>query len=299
MAIYNLLKEANVYLHYNSNMYKLDVTSEISFSQTFTDKTYAQKTLHDRHKLHKQSNIKKANKAAFEFTCNLLKEIELDIIYDLLIDFKSATEATLKTFDLYIATADTIYKLRNSVFTNGTFIIEKLENLKLTLAGDASELSIVNSLPESSAIAPATRQYVQNKSLSVSVNGANLANILSLSIELQNTVKWNPYETVQGALNVTSASTTQFPSNFILQERKLSGSIRQYVTDSSKSSLQTWEMEVPVVIKAGDTGGFVSFSSLACTFTNRVQPGEVFTQNYDWKMNENPTDLGNVLKFLN
>ena len=52
-------------------------------------------------------------------------------------------------------------------------------------------------------------------------------------------IKWNPYETVNDALNIGnthSESTTMYPSNFTLEKRILSGSVGQYVTDNTNSN---------------------------------------------------------------
>ena len=147
MANFNFKKEAEVYIYdtANTTYHRLDVTEELSFSQTFTDKTYPQKTLHEQHKLHEASNIKKANPANFEMTIPMITQSTLDVIFDLLVNFKSG-EYTLNTFDLYIKLPNDIYKLEKCVITNGTFIIEKLENLKLTIAGEATKLTRGTSL---------------------------------------------------------------------------------------------------------------------------------------------------------
>jgi hypothetical protein len=53
-----------------------------------------------------------------------------------------------------------------------------------------------------------------------------------------------------------------------------------------------------MVIKAGEsaTQGF-QFDLEKCTFTNRNSVSEVFTQSYDWKMNDNVANLGDKIKF--
>jgi len=143
------------------------------------------------------------------------------------------------------------------------------------------------------------------KAVDVYVDSSSpLSNIYKVSMELQNSIKWNPYETVNDALdigNTHSESTTMYPSNFTLEKRILSGSVGQYVTDSTNSNVQTWEIGVPVRINAGngEAGnsfrGF-SFKSTNCSFTDRNIVEDVFIQSYDWKMNENTTNLGSVLK---
>ena len=91
-----------------------------------------------------------------------------------------------------------------------------------------------------------------------------------------------------------------YPSQFTLEKRILSGSIGQYVTDTSNTDVQTWDTNVPLVITAGNGLSSTSFRGFKfnlanCSFTNRNSVGDVYTQAYDWKMNDNPTDLGSKI----
>ena len=300
MANYNLKQEAKVYLVFSGSTIILDVEPDINFSQTFTDKTYPQKTLHEQHKLHEASNIKKANPANFSFTVPALNENDLDTVFNLLVDFASGTN-TLNTFDLYIKFENgTTYQIQKCVVTNGTFVIEKLENLKLTIAGQGSKL-ITSGVTVPSTPTRGTRTPLQVTHLLVKIASITLsASVFKVSIELQNNISWTPYQTVNDALSVTNASNSMYPSNFTLQKRILSGSIEQYITSDFNSDLQQWETGVTVDIQAGtsSTKGF-QFDIEDCTFTNRLSVDEAFKQTYDWKMNQNPTDLGTLIKFNN
>ena len=304
MATYNILKEAEVYIVYSGSRYRLDVTTDLSFSQTFTDKTYPQKTLHEQHKMHEASNIKKANPANFEFTIPALTQNALDVVFNLLVDYKTGTN-TLNTFDLYIKLPNDVYKLEKCVITNGTFLIEKLENLKLAISGEASKLTRDATLPTASTnpavtvVAPGTRTYQQVNYLQLKADNTNLTEgIYKVSVELQNDIEWLKYETVNDALAVTTADNSMYPSDFTLKKRILSGSIGQYVLSNFNSDVQSWKTGVDMVIKAGEsaTQGF-QFDLEKCTFTNRNSVADVFTQSYDWKMNDNVANLGDKIKF--
>ena len=50
------------------------------------------------------------------------------------------------------------------------------------------------------------------------------------------------------------------------------------------------------MIKAGETSsqGF-HFNLSDCSFTNRLSVADTFTQSYDWKMNDNPANLGSKI----
>ena len=296
MATYSFLKDAEVYIvEADSTKTRLDVTSDISFSQTFTDKTYPQKTLHEQHKMHEASSIKKANPANFEFTMPALTQTTLDRVFNLLVDYKTGTN-TLNTFDLYIKLDNDVYKLDDCVITNGTFIIEKLENLKLTIAGEAKKLTRDESID---TVARGTRTEQKVDYLTVKADSTTLTQgIYKVSVEIQNDIQWLPYETVNDALGVTNAGNSMYPSEFTLNKRILSGSIGQYVLSTFNSDVQSWKTGVDIVIKAGEsaTQGF-QFDLSNCTFTNRATVGDVFTQSYDWKMNDNPADLGSVVTY--
>ena len=296
MATYNFKKQAEVYLFHDNKRYRLDVTEDLSFSQTFTDKTYPQKTLHAQYKVHDASCIKKANPANFQFTVPMITEDSLDTIFDLLVNYKTGTY-TLDTFDLYIKLPNDIYKLEKCVITNGTFIIEKLENLKLAISGEASRLTRGNSSFTSFSGGTRTPHYM--KDLSVFMSTTNLTEgVFSVAVELQNNIEWTPYETVNKALNIGNThnvNTTMYPSKFTLNKRTLSGSISQYVTSDFNSDLLQWKKGVNILIKAGTASGSFKgfkFDLSQCTFTNRITPAEVYAQTYDWRMNDNPADLG-------
>jgi hypothetical protein len=301
MPTYNFKEEAEVYLVFGGSTIRLDVSPDISFSQTFTDKTYPQKTLHEQHKLHQASRISKANPANFNFEIPALNEDDLDQLFNLLVDFKTGTN-TLDTFDLFFKfpISGDVYKLETCVITSGTFIIEKLENLKLAISGEATKLLTTGQ--SISTVSRGTRTpLAATPALFVKIAGTTLSSsVFRVSLELQNEIKWNPYETVNGALSATNAATSMYPSQFTLQERKLSGSVSQYVTSDFKSDLQQWETGVTVDIRAGTTStkGF-QFDLENCTFTNRLEVGEAFSQTYDWKSNENPANLGTLIKFNN
>mgnify|MGYP006427229475 FL=1 len=298
MTNFNFNKEAEVYLHDGSTYHRLDVGPDLSFSQTFTDKTYPQKTLHEQHKMHEASNIKKANPANFEMTIPMITQSALDVVFNLLVDYKTGTY-TLNTFTLYVKLPNDVYKLETCVITNGTFIIEKLQNLKLTLSGEASKLTRGATLLDGISLpSRGTRDYQLTKELAVAIDGDNLSSgLYKCSVELQNEVKWIPYETVNDALNVTNAATSMYPSQFTLDKRTLSGSVAQYVTNNSNSDVQSWKEDVTVVITAGNGESGTNFRGFKfnlehCTFTNRNTVADVYAQAYDWKMNDNVADLG-------
>jgi len=116
-------------------------------------------------------------------------------------------------------------------------------------------------------------------------------------MELQNDIEWTPYTTVNKAVS----ATTMYPSGFKISKKILAGSITQYLTDGNSSTAQTFDSSASISIKAGNgqsDGAFrgFSFGPATCSFTNRINVGTVFTQNYDWRLTQNTT-LSSILNY--
>src|SRR5210317_86114 len=126
MTGFNFLKQAQLYLVWSNKQYNIDI-QEVSFSQTFTENSYSVKSLHTQN-MFEASVINTANAANFSFTVPVLKEDDLSVIVDRLLDYD--------TFDLYISTQQDVFKLEYCVFTNGSFVIEKYQPLSLQVSGE-------------------------------------------------------------------------------------------------------------------------------------------------------------------
>jgi len=234
----------------------------------------------------------------------MLRESDFSVMFDLLVDYDSSG-SNIQAFDAYISTEQDVFRLQNCVMTNGSFLIEKLRPLSLTVSGEASKLSKVGekssyTIPGIVQTRSATRTYNQLLDLDITLDGSNLDHITQVAVELQNEVNWTPFATVNDAVNVTSASNSMFPSSYTLEKRILAGSIQQYVTDESGSNVLTWDTNVSLRIKAGQTAGSfygIDLNMPSCSFTNRMAPSGVFVQNYDWRMLSNPTDLGSIFTY--
>lgn len=306
MPSYNFRKEVEVYVVYSGSKHKLDISS-ISFSQTFAQDSYEVKTLHNQKNLFQGSIINKANPANFEFTFPALKDSDFTTIFNLLVDYSGFTNK-MNTFDLYISTQLDVFKLEVAVITNGSFVIEKSRPLSLTVSGEASKLSHFGAvgsvtIPGSLASRSASLRYIMNPAVSVTLNSEALPNVVNATLELQNNIEWNPYTTLHGALTATNAANSMFPTDFTLQDRVLAGTIAKYVTDTKSSgnlALQNWDTSSPIVLTAGEGSGsaFRGFKVDGnCTYTNRVRPEAAFIENYDWRLIDNPTNLGSILTY--
>ena len=294
MPSYQFKREAQVFVVHGGLRYRIDV-SDVSFGQTFSAETYPVKTLHAQNNVFDNSVINKANAAKFSFTMPAITESDFTVVRDRLLDATS--------FDLFIKTPADTFKLETAVITNGSFVIEKSRPLSIQISGDASKLTRGQTLTGTLQNRSATMSYTVPK-LAITVGGTSLSNdIVGVNLELQNEIKWTPYTTVHASLSVTNAANTMYPSAFTLSKKILSGSITQYVHDSNAANALTWDTNASLSIDAGNglSGssfrGF-KFGPATCSFTNRVSTGTVFTQNYDWRMVENPTQLSSKINYV-
>jgi len=287
MANYSFIKDAKVYLVSGTDQVLLDI-SNVSFSQTFTETSYPVKTLHNQ-SMFEGSVINKANPANFELTIPALLEADLRVLFDKLLDYSS--------FDLYITTQQDIFKLETSVITNGTFLIDRVRPLSLTVSGEASKLSTVAALPYTTIGRSVTRTY-NTSGLTILLDSVHLdTDVATVSVEVQNEVSWNPWVSVHsGVLGEIS-----YPSTYTISKRILSGNISRHLNTDNSSSLNTSSSNSTLNIKVGQNilGTFYGFEFdiASCSYTNRLQTGGIFKQSYDWRMTQNPTSLSDVITY--
>ena len=302
MTAYNFLKESNVHLVYGGSRYLLKTTPDVSFSQTFAEDAYEVKTLHDQTKMFQGTSITKANPADFSFTIHLTTEKDETIVKSLLTDYDATEGQTrINSFDLYIVSSESTFKLNECVITNGDFNLAKGSALTLAVSGQAQKLERVGnasySLPGSLVSASSTRTPTLSL-IDVEVGGSDVSNIISATLSVQNEISWTPYETLQSSLSVTNASNAMYPSEFTLGRRVVSGNITQYLTDSNSSTSQTFNTDTTVRVKTIVNGSTFLDANLGnCMFTKRMEQGEVLTQTFDYRLVGNPANLSTVITY--
>jgi hypothetical protein len=292
MPTYNFKQEAQVYVVSGGNRHRIDVT-DVSFSQTFSEESYPVKTLHAQNNLFEASVINKANVANFSFSVPALTQADYTILETLLLNASS--------FDLFVKTEADTFKLETAVITNGSFVIERSRPLSIEIQGEGGKLTRGATLTGTLQSRSATKNYVIPV-LDITLNSASLSNIVGVNMELQNEVEWTPYTTVGAGISATSAATSMFPSTFTLSKKILAGSITQYLTDSNTSNTLQWDTDASLTIKAGNGQSGASFRGFSfgpatCSFTNRINTGNIFLQNYDWRLVQNPSSLATILKY--
>ena len=297
---HSLKKEAKVYLVDSNDstgelQYLLDI-SEINFSQVIKEESIPVSTIHSKNYF-EASKISKANPANFNLVMPALREEDLQIVFNRLLDFKS--------FSLYIATERDVFKLEKAVITNGEFIIERLRPLSIAISGEASKLSLVGdidsvTIPGTPQIRSSTRTYNRISYLSAALEGTSNpldSGISQASIIIENRIKWLENNIVDPCGSVPSLN---YPTEYVIESRDFYGSIVQYLTEVNPDIMSynintTFNLEVGEKIGATLYGFSIAINN--CSYTSTLTTGEIFTQTYNWRMIENPTNLSNVITY--
>jgi hypothetical protein len=270
--------------------YELDVLPDLSFGQTFNEKSTSVKTLHSQD-FFEASTIVKANPASFNFTMPLLQQNDNKVAFSRLLDCAS--------FDLYIQSDESTFHLDNCVFTNGSFVIERSTELKLALSGQAEKLSRVGdgsyTLPGSASPRAASRRFLRPLENTITFNSVDdiSSEVFNVSAELQNEISWTKYETVHSGIDVSSRTNAMYPSGFTIGKKSFAGSIGRYLEDGSQTRFLNFDSDFALRIEIGETisGTFygLDFNMNSCSFTSRMTPEVVFTEHFDWRMTSNNT----------
>ncbi len=302
MATYNLLRESSVHIVHNGSRYLIKTTPEVSFSQTFAEDAYEVKTLHDQTKMFQGTSITKANPANFSFAVHLTQEKDETIVKSLLTDYDTSNgEQLLKSFDLYIVTRESTFKLEGCVITQGEFNLAKGSPLILTVSGQAKKLSRVGnasfSLPGSLVSASSTRTPTLSL-LDVEVDSVDVPNLVTTTLQVQNNIDWTPFETLQNSLSVTNASNAMYPTTYTLGDRVVSGNITQYITSDNSSTFQSFDTSATIGIKTTvNNSTFLNANLTGCMFTKRSNVAEIYTQTVDYRIVTSPANLGTIITY--
>jgi hypothetical protein len=261
------------------------------------------------------STITKANEANFSFTVPLTVEKDESIVLDLASDLVAKTgdpessasdrhdhddtviaPKQLKSFDMYVQTGSSTFKVESCVVTSANFNFDPRNQFKIQIAGQGTKLTKAGNesytIPGNAHSESATRTPLLVYPV-ITIDSMNMSSILSATFQLQNSIDWTAFETLQNSLLVTDVSNLQFPSAYTVTSRIASGAVQQYQTDNNITQFDDFSTSSAVTIKAVEVGkassdsGFFKIELNPAMFTARMETGSVYTQSYDYRSLDN------------
>jgi hypothetical protein len=261
------------------------------------------------------STITKANEANFSFTVPLTVEKDESIVLDLASDLVAKTgdpessasdrhdhddtviaPKQLKSFDMYVQTGSSTFKVESCVVTSANFNFDPRNQFKIQIAGQGTKLTKAGNesytIPGNAHSESATRTPLLVYPV-ITIDSMNMSSILSATFQLQNSIDWTAFETLQNSLLVTDVSNLQFPSAYTVTSRIASGAVQQYQTDNNITQFDDFSTSSAVTIKAVEVGkassdsGFFKIELNPAMFTARMNPDSVYTQSYDYRSLDN------------
>lgn len=299
--MYNLKKNAKLYIVEGSNKHLIEVYSDISASQTFDEQSYRQKTLHSLNSLHEAATITKANIANFSFTTPI-KNVASGTTPIVLTLGSSYSNGTVSSFDVYIETDNIIYKIEKCVIESLTFNIERESILTVSVSGSGSRMSQYSTSASpltipGTLVNVGTSTYIINKSISANINNVDMESVASLNIEISNSVNWTTNNTLQSSLQGNIA----YPSNYTVSDRTLRGSITQFLTSdnigtivSDTSTNSTLDIKLYDVI--GAAVPVLRFNLPSIVYTKRIGTDDIINRVFDYRLNTNSTNVKPIYK---
>ena len=144
MAVYNFRRESSVFIVHGGSRYAINTTPEVSISQTFAEDSRTVKTVHDQTKMFDGTTITTANPARFSFGVYLTEEKDETIVKSLLTEYDTRSgEQLVKTFDLYIISTESAFKIENCHINTGDFVFDIGGPLTLNVSGQGEKLTRV------------------------------------------------------------------------------------------------------------------------------------------------------------
>lgn len=289
--MYNFKRDSKLYLVELNNpadtyKHRIDVYADITMSQTFNEQSFRSKTLHSPQALHENALITRANPANFSFTTPIFdySTITNPIIFSL--GTGVTTAGNLDYFDLYLETSTELFRLEKCVIEGITFNLSRNELITMTVSGTAKKLSRgIASVP--GTLVTDTQEYTSIKKMDIQINTNVLSSIASINIEFRNNIDWVDYST----LNNTLKGDINYPNNYVLKDRIVSGSITEFLTSDNASSLADNAINEPIDIEIysgiTQTPPLLEFNLPSTVYTRRLSVGDFYTRVYDFRLNYN------------
>lgn len=275
---YNFKKEAKLYAYSGGNLHQLDIYTDISVSQTFNESDYAKKTLHTPLSLYKGAVIGKANPANFSFTVPLRATDEASVLYTLMAPDYST--GNIPSIELYFKVKSVVYKIEKAVIESVVYNIDITSVMSVSITGTASKISEQPSLPAVPIITP-SGQYLTISGIEVTLDDNVMNSIAAVHVEINNKINWLDNYTLQNSLN----DSMVYPEKYVLSERRVSGSITQFLTDENLNQGSNYSTVYPIAIDIlTHNGQIITFDLAESVFTRRLNIEEIITRVYDFRL---------------
>lgn len=280
--MYNFKRDAKVYFHVDGVLYPVDVYPDLSFSQTYKEDSYNRKTLHNQLALNKGATIVEANVANFSFTIPIKFDnsvLPLSSLFE-----PDYATGTIEPMDIYVELTNKKFKLTKAAIETTTFNITKTEVLTASVSGTASLLSEVVSLP-TTPTTPNTDPYTIVRGVKVQVNSVTIPSVAAISLEINNSIEWSGNTTLHKSLS----GELSYKDKYVLQERRVSGSVTEFLLDSSSGTdySTTASIIVEILSSVGQSPPMLTFTLPETVYTRRVNMDELVTRVYDFRLTNN------------
>ena len=284
--MYNFKKDIQVYVEYDGYIIPIDVYPDITFSQTYNENDYNKKTLHQPLNLNKGATIVEANTANFSFTTPI--RYDNTVLVDALLFGVDYATGNIEPINIYIETTNKKFKLDTCVLEQLTLNIERAGIFTISVSGTATPLEEIAALPETPE-PKNTDPYTIIRCVNVNIGGTVLDSIAAINIDIANGIEWTRNTTLHASLN----NEVSFKRNYVLTERRISGSVTEFLLDSG--SLPEYSTSSSMIIELaseiGETPPFLTFNLPQVVYTRRLNVDEVFTRVYDFRLTDNTVSV--------
>lgn len=284
--MYNFKRDAKIYFYIDGILYPVDVYPDLSFSQTYKEDSYNKKTLHNQLNLNKGATIVESNPANFSFTIPIKFDNAVEPIMALFeADYVTGT---IEPIDIYITLTNKKFKLTKSVIETMTFNIVRTEVLTVSVSGTASTLTEVGALPVTPYTVN-TDPYIRVSGVEVTLNGTAMTSVAAVNVEINNSIDWTANTTLHKSL----AGQLSTRDQYVLQERRVSGSVTEFLIDTSTGQdySTTASLAIKVYSKIGQNPPMMTFNLSEAVYTRRLNVDELLTRVYDFRLTNNDVTI--------
>ena len=224
--------------------------------------------------------------ANFSFTTPI--KYENNVLIDALLFGVDYETGNIEPIDLYVVTTSKIFKLKTCVLEQLTLNIERVGLFSISVSGTAELLQEVPALPkvpEPQNIDP----YTIIRCVKVKIDNTVLDSVAAISIDIANGIEWTRNTTLHSSLN----NQVSFKRNYVLTERRISGSVTEFLLDSGPlpEYSTTSSMTIELASEIGETPPFLTFNLPQVVYTRRLNVDEVFTRVYDFRLTDNTVSV--------